>query len=179
MTSNRYEITDEIHITDQITTDDIPSMVKYLNNPKIYANTLAIPHPYTEKEGEDFLKMIQSSSLETSRHFAIRLNNSNEMIGACGFFRSEKNPRSSGIGYWLAEPYWGRGLMPKVVSKAIEIAKNQWTNLVRIEAHIYTWNKPSTRVVEKSGFQCEGILQKYYYKDSQDTDVYSYAYIFP
>lgn len=179
MTSNRYEITDDIHINDQITSDDIPSMVKYLNNQKIYANTLAIPHPYTEKEGEEFLKKIQSSSLETSRHFAVRLNHSNELIGACGFFRSEKNPRTSGIGYWLAEPFWGQGLMPKVVSKAIELIKIEWKNLVRIEAHIYTSNKPSTRVVKKSHFQFEGILRKYYYKDGQDVDVSSYAYIFP
>lgn len=178
MTSNRYDIDDEIHLTDQITSDDIPSMIKYLNNPKIYANTLAIPYPYTEKHGEDFLNKIQSSSLDTLRQFSIRSNENNEMIGSCGLFRCPTNPRRTGIGYWLAEPYWNRGIMPKVIRKVIQIAKAEWTNLVRIEADIYSWNRQSMRVLEKNGFQFEGILRKRIYKDGRDIDAHSYALIF-
>ena len=178
MTSNRFEIDDDIHLTDQITSDDIPSMIKYLNNPKIYANTLAIPHPYTEKHGEEFVNRLQSASLDTLRQFAVRLNDNNEMIGSCGLFRCEKNPRRTGIGYWLAEPYWHRGLMAKVIRKVIEIAKNEWTNLVRIEADVYPWNKASMRVLEKNGFQFEGILRKHTHKNGQDIDTHLYALVF-
>ena len=178
MTSNRYEIDDEIYITDLLTNDDIPSFVKYLNNPKISANTLTIPYPYSESDGEYFVNKVQSASSDASMYFTIRLKATNELIGACGLYRSPKNERIAEVGYWLGEPYWNRGIVPKAVRKLIEIGKDRWKNLVRIEANIYSWNKPSTRVAEKCGFTFEGTLRKYYYKDGQDIDALAYALIF-
>ncbi|CAF2643787.1 unnamed protein product [Rotaria sp. Silwood2] len=159
MTSNRYDIDDKIYITDFLTHEDIPSFIKYLNNSTIHANTLAIPYPYSTNDGEDFIKHIKSESLNSTRFFTIRLQTNNELIGACGLHRSVENERRTEIGYWLGEPYWHRGIMPKVVKKVIEIGKNEWKNLVRIEAQIFHWNKASMRVVEKCGFALEGILR--------------------
>ena len=178
MTSNRYDIDDEVYITDWLTNDDIPSFVKYLNNPKIYANTLAIPSPYTEKDGEDFLKIVKSSSLDSLLTFAIRLKSTNELIGACDLHRSAKNERRAAVGYWLAEPFWNRGIVPRVLTKVIEIGRSQWRNLVRLEAHIYSWNQGSKRVAEKCAFQFEGILRKHTHKNGQYIDINSYALIF-
>jgi RimJ/RimL family protein N-acetyltransferase len=177
MISNRYEIDDEIYITDLLTEEDIPSMIKYLNNPTIYANTLAIPSPYTAKDGEEFIKKIKSASLDSKRFFTVRSNSNNELIGACGMYRSIKTERVAEIGYWLAEPYWHRGLMPKIVEKVIKITKNEWKHLVRIEAQTFSWNKASMRVVEKCGFVFEGILRKRVHKNGQDIDVHLYALI--
>lgn len=50
-------------------------------------------------------------------------------------------------------------------------------DLIRISAHIFIYNKGSARVLEKAGFQCEGVLQKYYKKDGQLTDGKLYALI--
>ncbi|CAF3636119.1 unnamed protein product [Adineta steineri] len=158
MTSNRYEITNEIYINNLLTENDIPSLVKYLNNPTIYANTLHIPQPYTIKDGENFLSAIKSNS-EPTLFFVIRLNETDEMIGGCGLQSLIKNDRIAEIGYWLGEPYWGRGFMSKVIGKVIEIGQIQWKNLVRIEAEIFTWNNGSRRVVEKCHFAYEGLLR--------------------
>jgi RimJ/RimL family protein N-acetyltransferase len=177
MTSTRYEIDEEIYITDLLTNEDIPSFIKYLNNPILYANTLTIPSPYTTKDGEDFIQKTNSSSLDSTRYFYIRLNTTNELIGECGLHRSLENGRRAEIGYWLGEPYWHRGLMPKVVKKVIEIGKNEWKNLVRIEARMFFWNKASMRVVEKCGFEFEGVARKRLYKNGQDIDEHSYALI--
>ncbi|CAF3605247.1 unnamed protein product [Rotaria sp. Silwood1] len=78
---------------------------------------------------------------------------------------------------YRGEPYWHRGLMPKVVNKAIEIIKIEWKNLVRIEAKIFPWNKASMRVAEKCGFVLEGVLRKHAYKNGQDIDEHLYALI--
>ena len=179
MTSNnRYEINDEIYIDDLLTEEDIPSFVKYLNNPTIHANTLAVPYPYTTKDGEEFLETKKTQSTDSEKYFSIRLNTNDELIGACAIIRLPPHNRRAEIGYWLAEPYWHRGLMSKVAKKVIDIAKNDWENLVRIEAGIFHWNDGSKRVVEKCGFQFEGILRKYIYKDGKDLDIHSYALIF-
>jgi RimJ/RimL family protein N-acetyltransferase len=81
------------------------------------------------------------------------------------------------IGYWLAEPYWGRGIMPRVVKKAIEIIKIEWKDFIRIEAEIFSWNESSMRVLEKCGFTFEGILRKYTHGNGQDIDIHLYALI--
>ena len=177
MTLNRYEINDEVYITNLLTKEDIPSFIKYLNNATIHTNTLNIPYPYTQSDGEEFVKRTESSSLDSKRHFTIRLNSNNELIGVCSLFRSKSNSRRMAIGYWLAESYWGRGIMPKVVKKAVEIMKAEWKDIVRIEAEIFSWNKASMRVVEKCGFIFEGILRKCMHKNGQDIDVHSYSLI--
>ncbi|CAF1206855.1 unnamed protein product [Rotaria sp. Silwood1] len=177
MISNHYDIDDEIYITDLLTNEDIPSFIKYLNNPIIEANSITISYPYTTKDGEDFIQKIKSDSLNLTRIFTIRLQTNNELIGECGLYRSIENERKTEIGYWLGEPYWHRGLMPKVVNKAIEIIKIEWKNLVRIEAKIFPWNKASMRVAEKCGFVLEGVLRKHAYKNGQDIDEHLYALI--
>ncbi|CAF1143637.1 unnamed protein product [Rotaria sordida] len=177
MVSNRYDIDDEIYITDLLTNEDIPSLVKYLNNPIIEANSITIPYPYTTKDGEDFIQKIKSDSLNLTRIFTIRLRANDELIGECGLHRSIGNERRTEVGYWLGEPYWHRGLMSKAVNKAIEIIKIEWKNLVRIEAKIFPWNKASMRVAEKCGFVLEGVLRKHAYKNGQDIDEHLYALI--
>lgn len=177
MTTSRYEIDDEIYITNLLTNEDIPSFIKYLNNPTIHANTLAIPYPYTQKDGEDYLEIRKSISPNADNYFTIRLKSNDELIGACALHRSKSNERRAEVGYWLGEPYWNRGLMPKVVKKVIEITKTEWKNLVRIEGGIFSWNRPSMRVLEKNDFQFEGVLRKHIYKNGQDVDVHSYALI--
>ncbi|CAF3960487.1 unnamed protein product, partial [Rotaria sp. Silwood1] len=149
MISNGCDIDDEIYIDEILTNEDIPSLVKYFNNPILHANLLTIPYPYTTKDGEDFIQKIKSNSLNLTRIFSIRLKTNNELIGGCGFHRSIKNERRTKIGYWLGEPYWHRGLMPKIVKKVIEMIKHEWKNLVRIEAEIFPWNKASMRVAQK------------------------------
>lgn len=177
MITNRYDIDDVIYITEAFTNEDIPSFIKYLNNPTIHANTLAIPNPYATKDGEAFIEIVKSSLTDSQRFFAIRLQANEELIGVCGLSRLVKNSRIVEIGYWLGEPYWHRGLMPKVVKTAVEIMKTEWKHFVRIEACIFSWNKASMRVVEKCGFQFEGILRKRIYKNEKDIDVHSYALI--
>ncbi|CAF3299228.1 unnamed protein product [Rotaria sp. Silwood2] len=147
----------------------IPSFVKYFNNPILQPNSLTIPYPYTTKDGEDFIQKIKLDSLNLTRIFTIRLRTSTELIGECGLDRSVKNEKRTEIGYWLNESYWHRGLMPKVVRIVIEVIKNEWKNLVRIEAQIFPWNKASMRVAEKCGFVFEEVL--HFLVMANDTDV--------
>ncbi|UJR13926.1 hypothetical protein I4U23_000931 [Adineta vaga] len=177
MSSNRYEITKEIYITDVISNDDIPSLVKYLNNPNIYANTLRVPYPYTTDDGEAFVQMIKTTSSANNRFFTIRFEENDELIGMCGIHGSDTNNRISEIGYWLGEPYWRRGIASAVITKVLEIAKIQYKNLVRIEAQIYAWNTASRRLIEKCGFTYEGLLRKRVHKNGEDIDIVMYAHI--
>lgn len=171
------DVDEDICLRTRLTSEDVPSLVKYLNNPAIFRNTLKIPFPYTSNDGEDFVKIVRAAGSDI--FFSIRLKTTDEMIGCCGFHRHwEDNERRAEIGYWLAEPFWRRGLMTKVLSRAIEAVRKRWPNLVRLEAKVFPWNKASMRVVEKCGFQFEGVHRKALRKNGEDIDEHIFALIF-
>jgi ribosomal-protein-alanine N-acetyltransferase len=92
------------------------------------------------------------------------------LIGACGFsgFQAGKSHLAE-VGYWLAKPYWDRGIMTAVVQRMCRHAFEEF-GLAKIIAHVASHNPASARVLEKCGFQQEGFLRKHFLKDGQFID---------
>ena len=91
--------------------------------------------------------------------------------------RLDKDPvyrDTAELGYWLAEPYWGRGLMTEAVRAVTRYAFDE-LGLFRIEAGVFGWNVSSVRVLEKVGYSFEGRLRKQVFKDGQRVDVLLYS----
>lgn len=78
------------------------------------------------------------------------------LTGTVGFHHSDMRNNRTEIGYWLAPPFQRRGLGSRAVKLALEAAF-QYTSVHRIEAKIQPSNKASIRLIEKLGFQFEGI----------------------
>lgn len=81
---------------------------------------------------------------------------------------------TSTIGYWIAEEYAGRGIMPVAVALATDhCLLNE--RIHRMEICIRPENESSLRVVEKLGFTYEGIRRRYIHiaGDWRDHKVYS------
>jgi RimJ/RimL family protein N-acetyltransferase len=78
------------------------------------------------------------------------------------------------VGYWLAKPFWGRGIVTAVVQRVCRHAFVEF-GLVKIIAHVVTHNSASARVLEKCGFVQEGLLRKHFLKDGQFIDVKLFA----
>lgn len=160
----------------EINASDVDSFVQWLNDPVLYANTLRIPSPYTMEDAEQFVQIVDESTAKQGHpiHFAIR-DARDELIGGIGFEGLSYGHRAE-IGYWLAKPFRGRGLMTLAVSAACEHAMGHW-KLVRVEAHVFNHNDASARVLEKCGFEFEGLLRKYHKKDGQLIDSRLFALI--
>ena len=73
------------------------------------------------------------------------------------------------VGYWLAKPFWGRGIITAVVQRVCRHAFEEF-GLAKITAHVFPHNPASARVLEKCGFQQEGFLRKHFLKDGQFVD---------
>jgi RimJ/RimL family protein N-acetyltransferase len=80
------------------------------------------------------------------------------------------------MGYWLAEPFWGKGIMTQAVKNIADYAICD-LKMHRVFAEPYTTNPASARVLEKAGFSCEGILRSSVFKDGKVLDQYLYSYI--
>ena len=141
---------------------DKPNLLRYLNDPVIYQNTQRIPFPYTETDADDWFNFVREihDKYGFTCNWAIR-HAEQGMMGSIGFFmKSGAEGHFDEIGYWLAEPFRGQGIMTDAVNAlCIWLLENR-PNLVRIEAKVHSYNPTSARVLEKAGFEREGILRK-------------------
>src|SRR5476649_2524836 len=130
-------------------TTDVEPLARHADNHKIWMNLRdAFPHPYTVHDARDFIKSVRGHVPETT--FAIDVDG--EAVGSVGFvLRHDVERVSAEIGYWLAEPFWGRGIATEALIGATHYAVTTY-QLTRIYALPFAWNTASCRVLEKSGY---------------------------
>ncbi|MFA5400014.1 MAG: GNAT family protein [Dehalococcoidia bacterium] len=150
---------------------DEAALVKYADNRKIWLNLDdRFPHPYTAADAREWIGL---STREPVTNFAIATDR--EAIGGIGLkllggvFR-----RSAELGYWLAEPYWGKGIATAAVPVIVDFAFGK-LDMVRLQALVFARNTASAHVLEKCGFKLEGRLVKGIYKDGENIDGLIYA----
>jgi len=153
---------------------DRDAIVRHANNRKVSINLRdRFPYPYTVSDARNFLEHVVGHQPETS--FAIDV--AGEAVGGIGFdLQNDVACRSAEIGYWLAEPFWGRGIATEVL---IAVTEHAFANhdICRLYAHVFDWNGASARVLEKAGYAFEGRLRKSVTKDGHTIDQLMYAMI--
>ena len=92
------------------------------------------------------------------RLFDLVQKNAQTVIGYCGFHRWNQKHARAELGYELFEKFRGQGYMTEAM-KALVAFGFQKMSLHRIEAQIDPHNQGSIRVVQKLGFEKEGILR--------------------
>ena len=153
---------------------DVDSLARYANNRSIWLNLRDVfPHPYTRRDARDFIRGIRQRTPETT--FAIAVND--EAVGSIGFVLHPDVERvSAEIGYWLAEPFWGRGLTTQALI-AVTAYAMRTHGLTRVYAVPFAWNTASCRVLDKAGYVMEACLRYSAIKDGRLTDQMQYARI--
>ena len=145
-----------------------------LNNKKVLDNLRdGLPYPYTENDAKEFIRTMMNADKNDIFAFAIVYNG--KCIGSIGAFRqSNIHFRTAEIGYYIAEKYWGKGIMTKAVQEVCGYVFDH-TDIVRIYAEPFAHNVGSQRVLEKNGFICEGVLKNNAYKNGMFFDMKMYA----
>ena len=151
---------------------DLNSLVKYANNDNVAKwLTNGFPHPYTHEDGKAYLSMIENDN--PTKVFAIEMNG--EAVGSIGIFpQTDIHEKSAEMGYWLAEEYWGNGIITKVIQEIVDYGFSTF-DIVRIFARPFSTNLKSQRVLEKAGFILEAKLKKALSKKGELMDEFIYA----
>jgi RimJ/RimL family protein N-acetyltransferase len=151
---------------------DLDSLVNYANNPNIAKFMMdQFPHPYTKEKGEAFIGF--ASQGNPVRLFAIDVNG--KAVGGIGIHPlSDIESKNAELGYWLAEPFWGNGIITKAVIQMVDYGFKTF-DLTRIFARPFGTNKASQRVLEKAGFKLEGSFEKTFFKNGEFVDELIYA----
>jgi ribosomal-protein-alanine N-acetyltransferase len=153
---------------------DANSIALHANNVRIWINLRdAFPHPYARRDARNFIRTALQRESETS--FAIVVDG--EAVGSIGYVtRADVERVSAEIGYWLAEPFWGRGIMTETLVAVTRYAV-ETHGLTRIYAVPFAGNTASCRVLEKAGYVLEARLRHSAIKSGQLIDQMQYAFI--
>ena len=152
--------------------DDLPSLIQSANNPAIagFMND-QFPHPYTEETGRNFIQM--ASQANPVHIFAIEVEG--QAVGGIGIHPGSNIERKNAeMGYWLAEPFWGRGIITEAVKQLVAYGF-QTFDINRIFARPFGTNLASQRVLEKAGFTLEARFDKTIFKNGEYLDELVYA----
>lgn len=152
---------------------DKEALVEHLQAPEIARNTLTIPYPYTEADAESWIDDCRSQRERKGKDatFAIRTSEGTLVgaVGTAGEFEMGASHRAE-VGYWLAKPYWGRGITTEALTRYARYAFEELA-VVRLTAKVFVWNTASVRVLRKVGFKMEGRLRRHQEKDGDLYDV--------
>lgn len=151
---------------------DLDSLVQYANNFKIAQYmTDQFPHPYTFDNAKAFIDFATKSL--PYNILAIEVHN--EAIGGIGIHpQSDIQRKNAELGYWLAEPFWNKGIITKAITEMVAYGFAHW-DINRIFARPFGANTASQRVLEKAGFILEARLEKTLYKNGIYYDELIYA----
>jgi ribosomal-protein-alanine N-acetyltransferase len=155
---------------------DKAAYLEHLQEKEIYDRTLAIPYPYTEEAADWWIRHVaeETKTLGRSVNWAIRRSDG-YLVGGIGHHElALGKTHKAEIGYWLAKPYWGRGIMTDAVRRVSDFSFRE-LRLIRLTAHVFAFNTASARVLEKAGFELEGRLRLHYKKDGRLGDGLLYA----
>ena len=154
--------------------EDADDLAEVINNKNIMDNLRdGLPYPYTPEDAKEYISAMLAADQDKTYAFAITVND--KVIGSIGVFRKDNIHRQTAeMGYYVSEAYWGQGIATCAVREVCTyIFEN--TDMIRIFAEPFAYNACSCRVLEKTGFVCEGTLRKNAVKNGVVLDMKMYA----
>lgn len=130
------------------------------------------PHPYTPQDAATWIESCHSLPSDELR---LTIDIDGAASGGIALHRRWIwSPYTFEIGYWLAEPLWGRGIITEAAGLITQFGFDEW-GATRIQAFVFDWNPASARVLEKNGFVLEGRLRGAVHKDGRTGDCLAYS----
>lgn len=147
---------------------DIPSLVQLANNFNVWITLRdSFPHPYTRKDAEGWIAFNRPDSLT---NFSITVDGS--LAGGAGIvLKNDIYRKNAEIGYWIGEPFWGKGIATEAVRQLLVYTFSTF-DIIRVYAEVFANNPASMKVLEKNGFEEEAIRRKAIIKNNQLLDAH-------
>lgn len=131
--------------------DDLEELAELADNREVAGMLARMPHPYAMADARQFLQSIRDEH-HAGCTYAIALGLNGAFIGCAGL---DASPRGLELGYWIGEPYWGRGYATEAAHALVDLAFRA-TPIETLHASCRVVNAPSRRVIHKCGFQYSG-----------------------
>ena len=146
---------------------DAEAILKCYTAPLAARNTLQIPYRSLESVREQLTKSGEGDHLLVAEI-------EGEVVGVIGLHTSSR-PRvnhKAEVGMMVRDDWKGKGVGAALMQAVIELA-DKWLNLTRIELSVFTDNESAIALYRKFGFEIEGTLRKYAFRDGEFVDAFA------
>jgi ribosomal-protein-alanine N-acetyltransferase len=161
--------------------DDAVDVFLFCSNPRMTRYTLWNTHE-TIKDSRLFLSDYPLSRYPNCEPDPIGIvlkdDPTQSVIGTIGCFWASKKDAIMELGYNLAEPYWGQGIIAEAADALIDFVFREYP-VERIQARVLQGNDASARVAQKLGMSFEGTLRSFLIVRGQRVDVGYYSLLRP
>jgi ribosomal-protein-alanine N-acetyltransferase len=157
-----------------IEAQDIEPWFSYLSQPVVFEHT-----SWNVRSPADLAHYVWSPEEFTESsllRFAIALRTTNALVGTAGFHTVSPQNATAELAYDLAQAYWGKGIATSVCLQLTHWGHAS-AGLARVQATVLKTNLRSMRVLERSGFEQEGLLRSYRKVRGSSRDFYMYAHL--
>lgn len=135
---------------------DAAMVQRYASDERIAA-TSNVPHPYPSNGAAQYIaSSIEASSKGTAQVFAILLDD--DLVGLMTLNDVNHQTKTAALDYWVAVPFWGKGIATNAARLAIDFAFEKLC-LLQLDSGCLARNPASARTLEKAGFdEIDGII---------------------
>lgn len=161
---------------ESIKKQDSSSIERWFNDIEFLRNYDVVPaFPKTQGDVEEMLLEYKNSN--ENYIFSIRENETDQIIGLCGFENILWNNQNAvlyiGIG---EENSRGKGYGKEAIKLLIQFGFEE-LNFHRIQLNVLEYNKKAINLYEKIGFKKEGVYREYIYRSGKRYDMYLYGFL--
>lgn len=137
----------------------IPALVRLLDDPSVARWTLHIPHPYTARDGREWVaRSAQGRRAGRSLNLMVVRRSDGAVLGGVGLHHLEEGSATAEVGYWLGPPFRGHGYATEAVDLLVRTGFRRLA-LHRIEARVFPGNAASRALARRCGFRYEGRMR--------------------
>ncbi len=158
----------------QLTYDDTDFILRHFSDPQVTQYLMDEPPLENSDEARAIINFFQDPETKNHNRWGIERKSDHRLIGTIGFHRWEKAYRRCDIGYDLSPDCWGQRFMSEALRVVLKNGFERM-DLHRVDAYVYTGNPRSYGLLEKFGFQKEGLLRDYFYLNGAYYDHYFYG----
>lgn len=170
------ESTHELVSLRPIEAGDLDAWYSYLALPVVYEHTSWVVESVSELE--DFVCSSEALLPPSQRRFAVALRSTGQLVGTAGFHTISPGNKTAELAYDLAPPYWGKGIATRVCSTLVSWAHSH-VGLVRVQATVLESNIRSSSVLQRCGFEHEGLLKSYRMVRGKPGNFHMHSHVLP
>lgn len=149
---------------------DVPALVPLVGDWRV-ARPTRIPHPYTAKDGLEFVRATARRRRQgVGAALLVVSRRNSRIVGGTGLHDIDRKDGNFELGYWVDPREWGKGIAAEA-GYAVCREAFRTLRLHRAYANVFVFNPWSCRVLRRLGFRLEGRSREHHRDGRRWVDV--------